>query len=122
MQVGTCLRARDVDLKKTRPVTQTLNPDAIIRLKIGKHVPRGLFLIKVQVERSANFLRIDSSTGASCGYCKNFKNSFLMQHLRWLLLTVLPWYSKASWGAYSVISRLHVHSILIKNFHETLHK
>ena len=51
----------------------------------------------------------------SCGYCKIFKNSFLMQHLRWLLLTVLPRYSKVSWGAGS---RLYVFLILIKNFHE----
>ena len=46
---------------------------------------------------------------------KSFKNCFLMQHLRWLLLTVLPRYSKVSWGACSLISRLHVLSILIKN-------
>ena len=38
-----------------------------------------------------------------------------MQHLRWLLLTGLPRYSKVSWGAGS---RLHVFAILIKNFHE----
>ena len=30
MQVGTCFRVRDADLKaKTRPVTQTLKPDAV---------------------------------------------------------------------------------------------
>ena len=34
MQVGTCFRMRDVDLKtKTRPVTQTLKPDAVIQSK-----------------------------------------------------------------------------------------
>ena len=32
MQVGTCFRARDADLKtKTRRVTQTLKPDAIMQ-------------------------------------------------------------------------------------------
>ena len=45
-----------------------------------------------------------------------------MQRLRWLLLTVLPQYSKVSCRAYSVIYRLQVLSILIKNLHETLHK
>ena len=39
-----------------------------------------------------------------------------------MLLIVLPWYSKVSWGTCSLISRLHVLSLLIKNFHETLHK
>ena len=42
-----------------------------------------------------------------------------MQHLRWLLLKVLSRYIKVSWGACSLISGLHVLSILIKNFHET---
>ena len=51
-----------------------------------------------------------------------FKNISLMQQLRWLLLAVLPRYSKVSWGACSLISRLHVLSILIKNLHEKLHK
>ena len=32
---------------------------------------------------SPTFLKIDSSTGVSCGYCKIFKNSSLMQQLRW---------------------------------------
>ena len=32
MQVATCFRARDADLKtKTRPVTWTLKPDAVIQ-------------------------------------------------------------------------------------------
>ena len=64
---------------------------------------------------------IDSNTGVFCGYCKIFRNSFLTQQLRWLLLTVLPRYNKLSWDACSLISHLHVPSILIKNFHETLH-
>ena len=42
-----------------------------------------------------------------------------MQHLRWLLLAVLTLYSKVSWGACSLISRLHILLILIKMFHET---
>ena len=32
MQVGTCFRVRDADLKtKTRPVTRTLKPDVVIQ-------------------------------------------------------------------------------------------
>ena len=32
MQVGTCFRARDADLKtKTRPMTRTLKPDVVIQ-------------------------------------------------------------------------------------------
>ena len=39
------------------------------------------------------------------------KTTFSIEHLRWLLLTVLSQYSKVS-------SRLHVVSILIKNLHK----
>ena len=88
----------------------------------GKHMCWGLSLIKLQVERSATFLKLDSNTGVSSGYYKVFKNSFLIQHLRWLLLTVPSRYSKVSWGDCSLISRFHVLSILIKNFLETLHR
>ena len=49
-------------------------------------------------------------------------NSSLEKHLPWLLLTVLQRYIKVSWGACSLISRLHVVLILIENFHETLLK
>ena len=49
---------------------------------------------------------MDSNTGVPCGYCKILKNRFLLQHLRWLLLTVLPRLSKASWSACSLISHL----------------
>ena len=37
-------------------------------------------------------------------------------------MTVLPWYSKVSWGASSLVWRLHVLLILIKTFHEMLVK
>ena len=83
----------------------------------GKHLCWGLFLIKLQVERSATFLKIDPNTGVSCGYCKIFKESFLIQHLRWLILRVLPRYSKVRRCTCSLISRLHELSIFIKNFH-----
>ena len=35
---------------------------------IGKRLSWSLFLMKLQVERSASFLKIDSSMGVSCGY------------------------------------------------------
>ena len=77
---------------------------------------------KVVGLRCATFLKIDLNTGVSSGYSKIYKNSFHIQHLWWLLLKFLPWYSKVSWSACSLISCLHVLSILIKNFHETLRK
>ena len=61
-----------------------------------KHLCWGLFLIKLQAFRPATFLKRDSNTGVSCGYCEIFKNSFFRENLRWLLLTVLPQYSEVS--------------------------
>ena len=43
----------------------------------GKNLWSGLFLIKLQTFRPAAFLKQDSNTGVSCGYCEIFKNSFL---------------------------------------------
>ena len=88
----------------------------------GKHLCSGLFLIKLQAFRPATFLKRDSNTGVSCGYCEIFKNSFFRENLRWLLLTVLPQYSEVSQGVSYLISRLHVLSNLIKNLRKTLHK
>ena len=56
----------------------------------GMHLFWGLFLIQLQVFYPANFLKRDSNTGASCGYCEIFKNSFFIEHLWLLRLTVLP--------------------------------
>ena len=75
----------------------------------------GSLFSKVAGLKVCNFFsKIDSKTVVSCGYCKIFKDSFLIQHLWWLLLTVLPQYSNVSWGACSLISRLHVLSILLQ--------
>ena len=74
------------------------------------------FKIKLQVERFAAFLKIDSNTDVSCGYCNIFKNSFLIQQLCWLLLTVLPRYSKVSWVACSLISRSTCFQFWLKIF------
>ena len=60
---------------------------------------------------------IHSNTGVSSGYCKIFTNSSFIQQLWWLHLIVLPQYNKVSWVACTLILRLHVLSILIKNFH-----
>ena len=62
----------------------------------GKHLCWGLFLIKLQAYRPTIFLKRDSNTGVSCGYCELCKNSFFVENLRWLLVTVLPQYSKVS--------------------------
>ena len=65
---------------------------------------------------------LKNNIGVSCRYCKIFTNSSPKKHLWWLLLTVLQWYSEVSWGACSLISRLHMLLILIENFHKTLLK
>ena len=69
-----------------------------------------------------NFSRRDSNTGVSCGYCEIFKNSFFIENLQWLLLKVLPQYSKVSCGVCSLILHFHMLSNLIKNLHKALHK
>ena len=114
---------------KTRPVTWTLKPDVAIQSRPQTFRSMQEWTIEkikkqpfADVCRSADFFKIGCNTGVSCGHCKIFKNRFLTQYFQWLLLTALPRYSKMSWGACSLISRLNVLSILIKNFHETLHK
>ena len=72
----------------------------------------GFLFNKVAALKVCNFFKIDSNPDVSNGYCKIFKNGFFMQHLQWLLLTVLLRYSKVSCGACSLIMRLHVHLIL----------
>ena len=62
----------------------------------GKHLCWGLGLIKLHACRPATFLKRDSNTGVSCGYCELYKNSFFIENLRWLLLTVLSQYSEVS--------------------------
>ena len=88
----------------------------------GKHLCWGLFLIKLQAFRPETLFKKDSNTGVSCQYCKIFKSSNLIKQLWWLLLTVLPQYRNISWGVCSLVSCLHVLSILIKTLHKTLHK
>ena len=69
------------------------------------------------------FLKKDSNTVISFEYLDMFKNSFFfIEHLWWLLLTVLSQYSEVSWDVCSLILHLHVLSILIKNLQKKLHK
>ena len=70
----------------------------------------------LQAWRPATLSKRDSNTGVYCGYYEIFKNSFLIEHLRLLLLTVLPHYSKVSWGVCSLFS------ILIKSLRKALLK
>ena len=51
---------------------------------------------------------------------KFLRAAFFTEHLRWLLLAVLPQCNEVSWGACSLISLLHVLSILIENLHKML--
>ena len=64
MQVKTCFRARDADLKtKARPVTRTLKPDAVIQILNLK--PLGSCksepLKKFKSSRLQVFFKIDSN-------------------------------------------------------------
>ena len=81
-----------------------------------KHLCWGLFLVKLQAFKPAKFLKREFKKGVSCVYCEIFKSSFFIEHLRWLLLTVLPQYSKGSWGVCSLVLRVHVLSVLIKTY------
>ena len=42
----------------------------------GKQLCWGLFLIKLQIFMPVTFLKRDSNSGISCGYCEMIKNSF----------------------------------------------
>ena len=53
---------------------------------------------------------------------KFLRTAFFIEHLRWLLLTILPQHNKARWGACSLNLHLQVSLILIKNFRKALHK
>ena len=87
-----------------------------------KHLSWGLFLITLWAFRPATFLKETPTQVFPVDIAKFLRTACFIEHLRWLLLTVLPQYSKVNWGACSLISRLHVFSILIKNSHKTSHK
>ena len=82
----------------------------------------GLFLIKLQAFKPATFSKKTPTQKFSKDIAKFCRTALFIEHLRWLLLTVLPQHSKVSWGVCFVILRLHVLSILIKNLHKMLHK
>ena len=42
----------------------------------------------MQAFRHATFLKRDSNSGVCCGHCELFKNSFFIENLRWLLLSI----------------------------------
>ena len=121
-QVGTRFRTRDADLKtknqicdsdlkplgpcNSKPLKQSKSSRSQMFFEIGcfknfaiftgKHLCWGLFLIKLQAFRLATFSKRDSNTVVFCGYFEIFKNSFFIENLWWLLLTVLPQYNKVS--------------------------
>ena len=78
---------------KSKPLKKLKSSRLHMFFKIGsnrKTPVLGSLFNKIAGLKVCNFLKIDSNTGFSCGYCKICKNSFLVQNLRWLLLTVLP--------------------------------
>ena len=55
----------------------------------GKHLCEGLFLNKVTGlgPQTCNFIKKETLAPVfSCEFCKIYKNTFLTEHLRWLLL------------------------------------
>ena len=52
-----------------------------------------IFLIMFQAFKHAILLKGDSSQAFFCKFCQTFKNTFLTEHLWWLLLCLLPGYS-----------------------------
>ena len=84
----------------------------------------GFLFTKVAGLQTSNFFKKETPPQVfSVGrYCEIFKNNIFIENLRWLLLTILPHHNKVSWGACSSILLLHALSILVKNFHKTLHK
>ena len=60
----------------------------------GKHLCWSLFLEKLQTWRSATLLKKTPIQMFSCEYCGIFKNTFFIEHFRWLLL------NKEEWGGY----------------------
>ena len=88
----------------------------------GKHLCWGLCVIKLQTSDLQLFLKETPTQVFHVDIAKILRTASFIEHLRWLLLKVLPQYSKVSWGVCSLIPRLHVLSILIKNLHKTLHK
>ena len=64
----------------------------------------GSLFNKVAGLQICNILKRDSNTDLSCGYSETFRTAFFIENLRWLLLTVLPQYSKVSWGVCFLIS------------------
>ena len=55
----------------------------------GKHLRQSLFSIKSQVE-ACNFIKKETLTHVfCCTFCEFFKNTFFIEHFRWLLLKML---------------------------------
>ena len=82
----------------------------------GKHLCWGLVLIKLQAFRPTTFLETPTQVFPVV-IVKFLRTAFFIENLRWLLLTVLPQWSRVSWSVCSLISRLEVLSNLIKNLH-----
>ena len=56
----------------------------------------------------ATFLKETPTHVFPVDIAKFLRAAFLIEHLRWLFLTVLLQYNKVSWGVCSLIPRLHV--------------
>ena len=62
----------------------------------GKHLFWGLFLIKMQAFRPATFFKKRLQYRCFLWVLWNFKNIFLIENLRWLILAMQLQYSEVS--------------------------
>ena len=77
----------------------------------------GVSFRKVAGLKACNFTKKRPKHGSfPLNIAKFLRTAFFIEHLRWLLLTVLPHYSKVTWGVCSLISCLHVLSVLSRMY------
>ena len=66
----------------------------------GKHLCWGL--------QTCNFFKKTPTKVSPVYIIKFFRTGFFIKHLQWMLLTVLPQYSKVSFGVSSLMTCLHI--------------
>ena len=88
----------------------------------GKHLCRGLFLMKLQAFKPANFLKINSNTGVSYGYREIFKNIFFYRTPPVAASDSLTTVQQSQMVCLSFDFAPSRALILIKNLHKTLHR
>ena len=80
--------------------------------QLGSSLGWNLSLKKLPAWRHATLLKTDSNTDVFLW--KFLRAACFTEHLRWLLLTVLPQYGKVRWGVCSLIFSLYVFNLNAK--------